>query len=178
MSATAPPTSSSPKMRMRITAASDLDVHDLLDHQGAAHDHDHADREHEPSGSVREERFHIRRIQQRHHEKQADGQKRDDPAGESPLRGQAAYQSAERRPLADPLDHAIEHPAELLPVSRCRDETSATCSTSRLFIRRATTASASSSGTPSCSSCTTRWNSLRDGSAASFTTSARPPTRL
>src|SRR4051794_30816147 len=106
MSATAPATSTRPRMRTKITAASDPDVHDLLDHHRAENDHEHADPEHEPSGGMREERFHVIRVEERNHEQQSDGQERDDPAGQSPLGSQASHQPAERGSLADPLDHA------------------------------------------------------------------------
>src|SRR5436189_6326187 len=106
MRATAPATSNSPRMRMRITA-SDLDVHDLLDHHRPRDDHEHADCEQDASGGMGEERFHVIRVEERDHEQQTDGQKRYDPAGESPLSSQAPHQPAERGSLADPLDHAI-----------------------------------------------------------------------
>src|SRR6476620_8883864 len=107
MSATAPARSARPRPRTSITAPpSNLDVHDLLDRKRARHDHDRADHEHDPPGGMREERPHVGRIDRGDREEKADGQERDDPAGEAPLRGQAADETAESLPLADALDAA------------------------------------------------------------------------
>src|SRR6266516_5428913 len=125
MSATAPARSKRPRRRMSITAApSDLDVHDLLDHERAAHDHDYAHREHHPSGRMSEEGLHIGRVDRRDHQEQADRQKRDDPAREASLRREASHQSAESGAFTDALDHSVEHLGRVaagLPLKR-RDQ--------------------------------------------------------
>src|SRR5579875_1136715 len=68
--------------------------------------------------------------------------------------------------------------AALPPASRWSWATRASCSTSRLAIRSATTASEFWIGTPSCSSATTRCISLFIGSEALSTTTASAPAKL
>ena len=68
--------------------------------------------------------------------------------------------------------------AAFVPAWRCSRATKATWSRSVFCIRSATTCSATSSGTPSCSSASARPSSDRDGSSAASTVTERAPTML
>src|SRR5437763_9644069 len=109
-SVTAPTRTKTPRRSMSITLPpSLLDVHDLLDDQGAGHDHRRSQPEHELPRGVREHWLHVARIDRRDEDEQPDRQNRHDPARQPPLSRERADQAANRLALPNVLDDSLEN---------------------------------------------------------------------
>src|SRR5476649_1854479 len=103
------PSRARPATRKSIFASSlNLDVDDLLDDQGPAHDEQGGGDEQGPAAHPREQRMQVMRVQEHDHEQQADGQQGDDPARHPCLRRERRDEAAQLEALAhrlgDPID--------------------------------------------------------------------------